>query len=96
MPIKVNDIEGLVFLSKINLSLLLSSSLTIPSFSSGYLIFYREMGYDIARFQGEVDEELICPICSSVLEEPLHAPNVNMHFVKVASMNGFQDSLLVL
>lgn len=30
------------------------------------------MGYDIARFEGEVDEELICPICSGVLEEPLH------------------------
>lgn len=30
------------------------------------------MGYDIARFQGDVDEELICPICSGVLEEPLH------------------------
>ncbi len=29
------------------------------------------MGYDINRFQGEVDEELICPICSGVLEEPL-------------------------
>lgn len=30
------------------------------------------MGYDIARFESEVDEELICPICSGVLEEPLH------------------------
>ena len=29
------------------------------------------MGYDLARFQGDVDEELICPICSGVLEEPL-------------------------
>ncbi len=29
------------------------------------------MGYDITRFQGDVDEELICPICSGVLEEPL-------------------------
>ena len=29
------------------------------------------MGYDINRFQGDVDEELICPICSGVLEEPL-------------------------
>jgi hypothetical protein len=29
------------------------------------------MGYEVNRFQGEVDEELICPICSSVLEEPL-------------------------
>lgn len=32
------------------------------------------MGYDLSRFDGEVDEELICPICSGVLEEPLQAP----------------------
>lgn len=29
------------------------------------------MGYDLNRFEGEVDEELTCPICSGVLEEPL-------------------------
>lgn len=29
------------------------------------------MGYDLNRFQGEVDEELTCPICSGVLEDPL-------------------------
>jgi len=29
------------------------------------------MGYEINRFQGDVDEELLCPICSGVLEEPL-------------------------
>ena len=29
------------------------------------------MGYETNRFQGDVDEELICPICSGVLEEPL-------------------------
>lgn len=29
------------------------------------------MGFDVVRFRGEVDEELICPICSGVLEEPL-------------------------
>jgi len=29
------------------------------------------MGYDVNRFQGEVDEELTCPICSGVLEDPL-------------------------
>lgn len=29
------------------------------------------MGYDITRFQGEVDEDLLCPICSGVLEEPV-------------------------
>ncbi|KAL0280362.1 UNVERIFIED_CONTAM: hypothetical protein PYX00_001674 [Menopon gallinae] len=32
------------------------------------------MGYEIGRFKGEVDEELICPICSGVLEDPLQAP----------------------
>lgn len=32
------------------------------------------MGYDINRFQGEVDEELMCPICSGVLEDPVQAP----------------------
>ena len=29
------------------------------------------MGYERSRFQGDVDEELICSICSGVLEEPL-------------------------
>lgn len=37
-----------------------------------FVFAVHKMGYDIARFQGEVDEELICPICSGVLEEPLH------------------------
>lgn len=32
------------------------------------------MGFEVNRFQGEVDEELVCPICSGVLEEPLQAP----------------------
>jgi len=32
------------------------------------------MGYEVVRFQGDVDEELICSICSGVLEEPLQAP----------------------
>lgn len=29
------------------------------------------MGYDLERFTGEIDEELKCPICCGVLEEPL-------------------------
>jgi hypothetical protein len=29
------------------------------------------MGYEIGRFEGEVDEELLCPICSCVLEDPV-------------------------
>ena len=32
------------------------------------------MGYDVSRFEGEVDEELVCPICSAVLEDPRLAP----------------------
>lgn len=33
------------------------------------------MGYDLNRFEGNVDDELICPICSFVLEEPVQAPH---------------------
>lgn len=29
------------------------------------------MGFELERFQGDVDEELVCPICSGVLEDPL-------------------------
>ncbi len=29
------------------------------------------MGYDVARFTSEISEELICSICSEVLESPL-------------------------
>ncbi|XP_013409773.1 E3 ubiquitin-protein ligase NRDP1-like [Lingula anatina] len=38
------------------------------------------MGYDINRFEGDVDEELICAICSGVLEEPLQAPQCEHAF----------------
>ncbi|KAH1002211.1 hypothetical protein HUJ04_008322 [Dendroctonus ponderosae] len=40
------------------------------------------MGFEINRFQGEVDEELICPICSGVLEDPLQAPECEHVFCK--------------
>ncbi|KAG8191602.1 hypothetical protein JTE90_018535 [Oedothorax gibbosus] len=43
---------------------------------------FLKMGYDITRFEGEVDEDLICPICSGVLEEPLHAPQCEHAFCK--------------
>lgn len=42
------------------------------------------MGYDLNRFTGcEVDEELICAICSSVLEDPLQAPECEHAFCSV-------------
>ena len=34
-----------------------------------------KMGLDPERFEGEVDEELLCPICSEVLDEPLQVRN---------------------
>lgn len=48
-----------------------------------------KMGYDLNRFQGEVDEELTCPICSGVLEEPLQ---VNRQDVG----SNFMDSLVFI
>ncbi|XP_074601118.1 E3 ubiquitin-protein ligase NRDP1 elgi [Brevipalpus obovatus] len=38
------------------------------------------MGYDVNRFHGEVDDELICSICSGVLENPLQAPSCEHAF----------------
>ena len=34
-------------------------------------IVLHTMGYDVARFVGEISEELICSICSEILENPL-------------------------
>ena len=45
-----------------------------------HLIFQHRMGYDINRFQGDVDEELICPICSGVLEDPLQVEYIHDFF----------------
>ena len=42
------------------------------------------MGYDVARFQGDVDEDLICPICSGVLEEPVQVSWVGDRFGEAA------------
>jgi E3 ubiquitin-protein ligase NRDP1 len=38
------------------------------------------MGYDVNRFEGDVDEELICPICSFILEDPVQAPECEHAF----------------
>lgn len=48
------------------------------------------MGYEIGRFKGEVDEELICPICSGVLEDPLQVLIVT----KSNSLNSFFKSFV--
>ncbi len=38
------------------------------------------MGYEVARFEGSVDEELVCPICSAVLQDPRLAPECEHAF----------------
>lgn len=38
------------------------------------------MGYDINRFEGDVDEELLCSICSGILENPVQAPECEHAF----------------
>ncbi|KAM8968387.1 E3 ubiquitin-protein ligase NRDP1-like [Sarcophilus harrisii] len=46
------------------------------------------MGYDRARFLGDVDEDLICPICCGVLEEPVQAPNCEHAFCNTCVSQG--------
>lgn len=41
-----------------------------------------EMGFDLERFQGDVDEELVCPICSSVLEDPVQVLVFSIKYLK--------------
>jgi len=41
------------------------------------------MGYDLTRFEGAVDEELLCPICGSILEEPVQTAKCEHAFCKL-------------
>ena len=41
------------------------------------------MGYDVTRFTGDVDEELICAICKGVLEMPEQAPRCEHAFCSI-------------
>nr|XP_029520857.1 E3 ubiquitin-protein ligase NRDP1-like isoform X1 [Oncorhynchus nerka]XP_029520858.1 E3 ubiquitin-protein ligase NRDP1-like isoform X1 [Oncorhynchus nerka] len=49
------------------------------------------MGYDVTRFQGEVDEDLLCPICSMVLEEPVQAPHCEHAFCNACITQWFNQ-----
>ena len=53
------------------------------------ILFVGEMGYELNRFEGDVDEELVCPICSGVLEEPLQVRSLTLCIL----MNYSQNSL---
>ena len=36
------------------------------------------MGFEVGRFKGDVDEELLCPICSGVLEDPVQVMAISI------------------
>ena len=45
------------------------------------IFYFQAMGYDLALFcDGEIDEELVCPICKGVLEGAMCAPNCEHAF----------------
>lgn len=44
------------------------------------------MGFDVQRFQGEVDEELVCPICSGVLEDPVQVNHSSFTYSVVGNI----------
>lgn len=46
------------------------------------------MGYDLTRFQSPVDEELICPICSGVLQDPVQVSHTWLCFINLYFING--------
>jgi len=41
------------------------------------------MGFDIVRFVGEVDEELLCPICTGVLQDPVQVKFIHLLFLTI-------------
>lgn len=53
------------------------------------------MGYDVARFQGDVDEDLICPICSGVLEEPVQVGGKDLTKLICILHTGFIQQLCI-
>ncbi|XP_054977082.1 E3 ubiquitin-protein ligase NRDP1-like [Sorex araneus] len=49
------------------------------------------MGYDVTRFIGELDEDLICPICSGILEDPVQALHCEHAFCKACINHWFSQ-----
>ncbi|XP_055986220.1 E3 ubiquitin-protein ligase NRDP1-like [Sorex fumeus] len=49
------------------------------------------MGYDVTRFIGEVDEDLICPVCSGVLEDPVQVIPCEHSFCKTCITHWFSQ-----
>lgn len=45
------------------------------------------MGFDINRFVGEVDEELLCPICTGVLQDPVQVKYIYLPLLNIPINN---------
>ncbi|XP_030561418.1 E3 ubiquitin-protein ligase NRDP1-like isoform X2 [Drosophila novamexicana] len=49
------------------------------------------MGYDLALIVGHVDEELLCPICADVLEEPMQSSSCEHAFCRYCIEKWMQE-----
>ncbi|EDW57933.1 E3 ubiquitin-protein ligase NRDP1 [Drosophila virilis] len=49
------------------------------------------MGYDLALIVGHVDEELLCPICADVLEEPMQSSSCEHAFCRFCIEKWIQE-----
>lgn len=49
------------------------------------------MGYDVTRFQGDVDKDLICPLCHGVLEEPVQTSHCEHAFCNACIAQWFSQ-----
>ncbi|XP_064553812.1 E3 ubiquitin-protein ligase NRDP1-like [Drosophila montana] len=49
------------------------------------------MGYDLALIVGHVDEELLCPICADVLEEPMQSSSCEHAFCRYCIEKWIQE-----
>ncbi|TDG42895.1 hypothetical protein AWZ03_010677 [Drosophila navojoa] len=49
------------------------------------------MGYDLALIVGHVDEELLCPICADVLEEPMQSSSCEHAFCRFCIEKWMQE-----
>lgn len=51
------------------------------------------MGFDIIRFVGEVDEELLCPICTGVLQDPVQVKFIYFSSIHINNTKHFMSLL---
>lgn len=57
-------------------------------------IAYSTMGFDIILFVGEVDEELLCPICTGVLQDPVQVKTYfGLHMLIIIILSAYFNGI---